>query len=50
MFMMDEEEIFHATRKGYAHLSDLEWSAVGRMSFTVGDIGVNAMLESFDRD
>ena len=50
MNMMYEGEIFHATREGFAHLGDLEWAAVGRMSSTVGDIGVTAMLESLDRD
>ena len=29
--MMDEEKSFHATREGFARLSDLEWAAVGRM-------------------
>ena len=50
MNMMDEGESFHATREGFAHLSDLEWAAVGQMSYTVGGIGVTAMLESLDRD
>ena len=48
MNMMDEGEIFHATREGFANLSYLEWAAVGRMSSTVGNIGVTAMLESLD--
>ena len=50
MNMMDEGESFHATREGFANLSDLEWAAIGRMSSTVGNIGVTAMLESLDRD
>ena len=50
MNMMDEGESFHATREGFAHLSDLEWAAVGRMSSTVEDIGVTGMLESLNRD
>ena len=50
MNMMDEGGSFHATREGFAHLSDLEWAAGGRMSSTVSDIGVTAMLEYLDRD
>ena len=50
MNMMDEEENFNAMREGFAHLSDIELVAVGRMSSTVGDIGVTAPLESLDRD
>ena len=50
MNMMDEGESFHATREGFSRLSDLEWAAVGRMSFTVDDVGVTAMLKSLDRD
>ena len=50
MKMMDEGESFHATRKGFVHLGDLEWAAVGRVISTVGDIGVTAMLESLNRD
>ena len=46
MNMMDEGESFYATREGFAHLSDLEWSAVGQMSSTVVDIGITAMLKS----
>ena len=48
--MLDNEETFHATREGFNHLSDLERAAVGRMSSTVGEIALSAMLESFDRD
>ena len=50
MNMMDGEETFHPTREGFNHLSDLEWSAVGRMSSTVGETAISAMLESLDRD
>ena len=41
---------FHVTREVFTHLSDLEWGAVGRMSSTVGNIGITAMLKSLDRD
>ena len=47
---MDEGESLHTTREGFAHLSDVGWGMVGRMSSTVEDIGVTAMLESRDRD
>ena len=50
MNMLDEEESLHATRKNYTHLSDIEWSAVERMSSTVGETTITAMLESLDRD
>ena len=50
MNMLDEEETFHATREGFNHLSDIESSAVERMSSTVGEIAISAMLESLNRD
>ncbi|CAI5743549.1 unnamed protein product [Hyaloperonospora brassicae] len=50
MNMLDEEETFHATRKGFTHLSEIEWGAVERMSSTVGELVASAMLESLDRD
>ena len=31
-------------------MSDIEWSAVERTSYTVGEIAICAMLESLDRD
>ena len=48
MNILDDEETFHATREGFNHLSDLEWSAVERMSSTVGEIAISAMLEYLD--
>ena len=48
--MLDEEEIFHATRVGFNRSSDIEWSAVGRMSSNVGETAISAILESLDRD
>ena len=51
MNMLDEEETFHATREVvFNHLGDIEWSAVERMSSTVGETAIGAMLESLDRD
>ena len=37
MNRLDDEETFHATREGFTHLSDIEWSAVERISSTVGE-------------
>ena len=50
MNMLDDEETFRATREGFNHLSYLEWSVVERMSSTVGEIAISAMLTSLDRD
>ena len=50
MNMLVEEDSFHATREGFSHLSDIEWSAVERMSSTVGKTAISAVLESLDRD
>ena len=50
MNMMDEEESFYSTREGFTHFSDFEWTAVGRMRSTVGEIAIGAMLEYLDRD
>ena len=46
----DDSDSFHATREGYPHLSDIEWGAVERMSSTVGEHAVCAMLSALDRD
>lgn len=48
--LSDEEERFHATRESYSQLSDVEWSAVERMSSIVGEHAVCAMLSSLDSD
>ena len=50
MNMLDEEESLHAKREDFNHLSNIEWNAVERMSSTVGETAVSAMLESLDRD
>ena len=44
--MLDEEESFHAAREGFKQLSDIEWSAVGRKSYTVGETASIAMFRS----
>ena len=33
-------DTFHGTRESYSYLSDVEWSAVERMSLTVGEDAV----------
>ena len=46
----DDSDSFHATRDSYSYLSDIEWSAVERMSSTIGEHAVSAMLSALDRD
>ena len=48
--MLDDEETFHATREGFAHLSDSEWNAVKRLSSSLGDTVANFILETLNRD
>ena len=52
MNMLDDEEDdnFHGTRETYSYFSDIEWSAIERMSLTVGEEAIWAMLSSRDRD
>ena len=52
MNILDDEgdDTFHGTRKSYSYLSDVEWSAVERMSSTVGEEAVWSLLSSRDRD
>ena len=52
MDMLDEVEgdRFHGARESYSYLSDIEWSAVNRMSSTVGEDAIWSMLSTRDRD
>ena len=52
MNMSDEVDgdNFHGTRESYSHLSDVEWGAIERMSSTVGEEAIWAMLSLRDRD
>ena len=52
MNMLDDEseDNFHGTREGYSYLSDVEWSAVERMTSTVGEEAVWSLLSSNNRD
>ena len=51
MNVLDKEgdDTFHGTRESYSYLSGVEWSAVDRMSSTVGEEAVWSLL-SRDRD
>ena len=51
MNMLDDEgdDTFYGTRESY-YLSDVEWSAVERMSATAGEEAVWSLLSSRDRD
>ena len=48
MKMLDDkgDDTFHGTRESYSYLSDVEWSAVERMSSTVGEEAVWSLLSS----
>ena len=52
MIMLDEVEgdRFHGARESYSHLSDVEWSAIERMSSTVGEDAIWTMISTRDRD
>lgn len=52
MDMLDEVEgdRFYGTRESYTHLSDIEWRAIERLSSTVGEEAIWAMLPTRDRD
>ena len=50
--MLDDEseDNFHGTRESYPYLSDVEWSAVERLTSSVGEDAVWSLLSSNDRD
>ena len=52
MNILDDEgdDTFHGTRESYSYLSDVERSAVERMSSTVSEEAVWSLLSSRDRD
>ena len=45
-----EGDRFHGARESYSHLSGIEWSAIVRMSSTIGEKVIWAMLSTRDRD
>ena len=40
----DEGDDFHPTHESYSHLSQIEWDAVARLSSTIGQEAVGALL------
>ena len=47
MNMLDDEgDDFHPTRERYSHLSQIEWEAVERLSSTIGQEAVGALLSA----
>ena len=51
MNMLDgEAEDFHSTHYSYSHLSPIEWDAVKRLSSTIGQEAVGAMLSAMVPD
>ena len=51
MNMLDDEaEDFHPTRESYSHLSQIEWDAVERLSSTIRQEAVGAMLSALGPD
>ena len=47
MNMLDDEaEDFHPTHESYSHLSQIEWDAVERLSSTIGQEAVGAVLSA----
>ena len=51
MNMLDDEaEDFHPTHESYSHLSQIEWDAVERLSSTIGQEAVGAMLSALGPD
>ena len=52
MNMLDDEgdDTFHGTHESYSYLSDVEWSAVERVSSIVGEEAVWSLLSSRGRD
>ena len=50
MNMLDDEaEDFHPTHESYSHLSQIEWDAIERLSLTIGQEAVGAMLSGSRR-
>ena len=46
----DEGDDFHPTRERYSHLSQIEWEAVERLSSTIGQEAVGALLSALGPD
>ena len=51
MNMLDDEgDDFHPTHESYSHLSQIEWDAVERLSSTIGQEAVGALLSALGPD
>ena len=51
MNMLDVEgNEFHPTHESYSHLSQIEWDAVERLSSTIGQEAVGALLSALGPD
>ena len=51
MNMLDDEaEDFHPTHESCSHLSQIEWDTVERLSSTIGQEAVGAMLSALSPD
>ena len=51
MNMLDDEgDAFHPTHESYSHLSQIEWAAVERLSSTIGQEAVGALLFALGPD
>ena len=46
----DEGDDFHPTLESYSHLSKIEWDAVERLSSTIGQEAVGALLSALRPD
>ena len=46
----DEGDDFHPTHESYSHLSPIEWEAVERLSSTIGQEAVGALLSALGPD
>ena len=46
----DEEDDFHPTHELYSHLSQIDWDAVERLSSTIGQEAVGALLSALGPD
>ena len=46
----DEGDDFHPTHESHSHLSQIEWDAVERLSSTIGQEAVGAMLSALGPD
>ena len=46
----DEGNDFHPTHESYSHLSQIKWDAVERLSSTIGQEAVGAMLSALGPD